>query len=266
MNAMHFRARATLVALATVSSAAAAQSLRGSQTSVDRQHAAAVAHDFTILATASQVNRFVSLGLLVHVAPSADLQLADVSYPYARPAVRTFVRRLAAQYHTACGEPLVVASLTRPADEQPDNASDESVHPAGMAVDLRVSSNSRCRAWLERTLLSLETSAVLDATREFHPPHYHVAVFPTRYVAYVDQITSRATDAASANSPDDSAASSGPSAGSADPVRYRVQSGDSLWELARRFDATVEDLKAMNGLRDDKIIAGTVLLVPPTAR
>jgi hypothetical protein len=59
--------------------------------------------------------------------------------------VQTFVERLSSQYHNACGERLVVTSLTRPASEQPRNASDRSVHPTGMAIDLRLSTKGTCR-------------------------------------------------------------------------------------------------------------------------
>jgi hypothetical protein len=168
-----------------------AQSLRGSTASMERQHGVAIENDFTFLRTGRDVARFVRLGLLVRVGATADVELAGVSHPYARPAIRLFVQRLGAQYRAACGERLVVTSLTRPEDGQPRNASDESVHPTGMAVDLRVSQSARCRAWLERVLLSLERTGVVEATRERRPPHYHVAVFPGRYAAYVRNLTSR---------------------------------------------------------------------------
>ena len=146
-------------------SPASSQTLLGSIASVDRQHAVAVQHDYTFLERGADVRRFVQLGLLVRVRGNVHYKLASVSHPYARPAVRTFIERLAAQYHAACGEPLVVTSLTRPEVRQPRNASDLSVHPAGMALDLRYSRNSRCRRWLEKTLLSLEERDVLEADR-----------------------------------------------------------------------------------------------------
>jgi hypothetical protein len=165
-----------------------AQTLRGSLASVERQYSVAVRHDYTFLQTASQVSRFVDQGLLVRISPTANVQLAAVSYPYARPALKTFVQRLGSQYRASCGQPLVVTSLTRPANEQPQNASDESVHPAGMAVDLRIGAGA-CRKWLEKTLLSMEKRGLVEATREKRPAHFHVAVFPTAYMAYVDSVT-----------------------------------------------------------------------------
>ena len=84
--------------------------------------------------------------------------------------------RLSAQYHSSCGEKLTVTSLLRPRDRQPANSVAHSVHPTGMAIDLRIPSSQKCRAWLERTLLSLEKQHVVEATWERYPPHYHVAV------------------------------------------------------------------------------------------
>lgn len=149
------------------------------------QNAVAREHDYSFLRTSSQVNRFVDLGLLVELPGNSNYELVRVSFPYARPAVKTFVERLASQYRADCGEKLVVTSLTRPEARQPRNSSDLSVHPAGMAVDLRVSQRTACRKWLESTLLSLEKRNVVDVTRERHPPHYHVAVFPHPYENYV---------------------------------------------------------------------------------
>jgi hypothetical protein len=166
-----------------------AQTLRGSNASIGAQRSIAIENDFTFLATRRDVDRFVSLGLLVPVPGSASYSLSGVSHRYARPAVRLFVERLADQYKAGCGEKLVVTSLTRPESEQPRNASDESVHPTGMAVDLRISRSNRCRTWLESALLSLERNGVIEATREKHPAHYHVAVFPVRYSDYVEAKT-----------------------------------------------------------------------------
>lgn len=243
--------------------ATVAQSLRGSSASVERQYTVAVRHDFTFLRTSQDIRRFVELGLLVPLTGDANYQMSAVSFAYARPQVRTFVERLAAQYNAACGEPLVVTSLTRPATRQPRNASDESVHPAGMAVDLRVSNRAACRRWLERTLLSLEARQLVESTRERNPAHYHVAVFPMPYEAYV----ARATAAAAAPAVQvttaltDSSLDSG-QADEAETAEYRVRRGDSWWTIARRFDMDIDELKLLNGIESDKILAGQRILVP----
>lgn len=170
---------------------AAAQSLRGSRSSLDRQNREARGHDFTYVRGPSQLTRLVGAGLLVPVEGNADYSLADVSYPVARPEVQLFIERLSGQYREACGVPLVVTSLTRPRSSQPPNASSRSVHPTGMALDLRRPATRACRRWLESTLLYLERKGVLDATLERRPPHYHVAVFPDDYIAYVATVTGR---------------------------------------------------------------------------
>src|SRR6185503_1553970 len=131
---------------------------------------------FKFLRTAAEVREWVRLERLVTLKNTENYVVNDVSFPYARPAVKLLIERLAAQYRSATGERLVITSLTRPLNHQPENASALSVHPAGMAVDLRIPASKKNRAWLERTLLGLEDKMVLDVTRERHPKHYHVAV------------------------------------------------------------------------------------------
>lgn len=225
------------------------QSLRGSPASLDRQAAAARTHDFTYLASPGQVERFVQAGYLVQVRPNRDFDLHGVSYPFLRQEARTFILRLASQYRRACGEKLVVTSMTRPQSRQPRNASDRSVHPTGMAVDVRRSNDRACRAWLEGVLLSLEGSGVLEATRESYPPHYHVAVFPKPYARYVESLSARQANTRVA---------------SADVQEYRVQRGDSLWDIARAHGTTVDRLKQDNNLTGSRIYAGQLLKVPVT--
>jgi len=223
-----------------------AQSLRGSPGTVDRQNFAAQEHDFTFLDDGDHVHRFVEAGYLVPVRSSSDFRVKRISYPYARPEVKLFLSRLGRQYRAACGEDLVVTSLTRPWSRQPRNASPRSVHPTGMAVDLRRSSNRRCREWLEGVLLHLEGRGVVEAVRERRPPHYHVAVFPRQYATYVASLEK------------------GEGAGSSAAVReasYRVRTGDTLWTIARVTGTTVGDLRAANGLRGSRIYPGQLLKV-----
>lgn len=182
-------ATAALLSLAPAS--ADAFGLRGSPESMREQHAIARQDELTFMDNAAKVGALVESGGLELVRANGHFAIKSVSYPYALPEVKLFIERLASQYFSVTGEMLVVTSLTRPSSEQPRNAHELSVHPAGMAVDFRVSQNAKSREWLERTLLQLERSGVLDVTRERYPPHYHVAVFPQAYAAYVEPIIAR---------------------------------------------------------------------------
>ena len=185
---MPYRKLILLVMLLGAATPAFAGELGGSRAALRKANRVARRADYKFLRTAREVREWVRLERLVTLRTTRDYVVGDASFPYARPAVKMFIERLAAQYHAATGERLVITSLTRPLNHQPENASALSVHPAGMAVDLRVPSTAAKRRWLERTLLELEDRAVLDVTREHHPPHYHVAVFPAEYERYVARL------------------------------------------------------------------------------
>src|SRR5262245_52123825 len=223
------------------SSAVSAQSLKGSRGAMRRQNSVAQKQDLTFLRNSTQVRRFIESGLLVRLPGNANYEVRRVSFPYARPAVKTFIERISSQYRAACGEKLVVTSLTRPLSRQPRNGHELSVHPTGMAADLRVSRRSSCRKWLESTLKALEAERVLDATRERRPSHYHVAVFPEAYKGYVQNLTRTAQADVTTTpksgpakvaivgaSPTQASAPSGPAVRPT-PESYVVRSGDSLW-------------------------------------
>jgi LysM repeat protein len=224
--------------------AARAQSLRGSRASVNRMHSQAVSHDLHFYQTPAGLRRAVARERLVPLQSNSRYRLNHVGYPYVRPATRTFVERLGSQYRAACGERLVVTGAARPATRQPANASEKSVHPTGIAVDLRKPTKGACLRWLRRTLLELEGKAVIEATEEFGPPHFHVVVFPTPYLRHVRQQTGSPTKSSRARR------------------TYVVRRGDSLWEIARRYDTTVARLQDANGMTGGAIRAGQSLVLP----
>jgi LysM repeat protein len=250
-----FTAAVALIGALTIAApeTGVAQSLRGSHASLDRQNDVASEHDYTFLNDGERVRLFASQGWLVRVEPSPDVALKGVSYPYARPEVALFVQRLGSQYRSACGEALVVTSLTRPTNGQPVNASDRSVHPTGMALDLRTPRTRRCRTWLEGVLLGLERAGVIEATLERLPVHYHVAVYPRQYAAYVQRIQSRDAPVV----PDATAA-----AVAERLAAYTVRRGDSLWTIARTHGTTVNELRSRNQLASSRIYVGQILDVP----
>ena len=239
---------------------ASGQSLRGSRASVDRQNSIAREHDFSFLESGNRVRLFAERGMLVRVRPNGDFTLRGVSFPYARAEVDLFVRRLGAQYRANCGEQLVVTSLTRPTSGQPANASDRSVHPTGMALDLRTPRAPRCRSWLEGVLLSLERAGVVEATLERFPVHYHVAVFPSQYREYVAALGSEKAAPTSVPAATVELTAAAPVA--EQKVEYRVRRGDSLWTIARSHGTTVAMLKSANQLAGSRIFVGQLLDVP----
>src|SRR5690606_24973785 len=80
---------------------AVAQSLKGSAASMTRQNEEAVRYGYSFLENAQAVTQFVDRGHLVRINASRQMDLHDVSYPYARPGVKVFLERLSAQYLAA---------------------------------------------------------------------------------------------------------------------------------------------------------------------
>ena len=240
MHRVLHRAARLAALLMLLPAAATAQSLRGSRASIDRMHRQARAERLTFHETPTGVRRAAAKGRLVRLERADGVVLHGIGYPYVRPTTRTFVRRLGAQHQAACGEPLVVTSAVRPATRQPPNATARSVHPTGMAIDLRRSSKPACLRWLRATLLELEDAGLLEATEESSPPHFHVAVFPTPYARWA---SARAK-------------------AEARRATYTVRAGDTLSEIARAHDTTVAAIRRANELPDDTIRAGQEIRVP----
>lgn len=258
------------IAFLLFGSIAQAQTLKGSAESINKQYRTAISYGYSFVNTANTLKTHMRTNDLVRVAPDRYLALHDVSYPYAVPGTKLFLSRLSAQYYSMCGEKLTVTSLLRPRDRQPANSVARSVHPTGMAVDLRIPSKPKCRTWLENTLLSLEREGILDVTRERYPPHYHVAVYSRDYETRVARLGgSKANDAGSRT------VEAVASRSTAKPVsafvgathtgtyqQYVVRKGDTLSEIATRNRVQVAQLRSLNNIRGNRIDAGQKLRIP----
>ena len=232
-----------LLVLMGLPSPAAPQTLQASADSMALQRKQAERHGFDFFSTPDEVYEAVEEGQLTPVEETEHFILKEVSFPFTRPEVKSFVELLAEKYHEACGEELVVTSLTRPKNRQPRNASKQSVHQAGMAIDMRRSWNRNCRRWMADMLLTLEVNGVLDAMLEWHPQHFHVALFPSQYRQHGSEILE-----------------------SGERTHYEVTRGDTLWKIAKRHNTDVLAVKEMNGLRSSRIYEGQVLRLPATGR
>jgi LysM repeat protein len=258
---------------------AAAQSLRGSQTSVRRMYTRAVLNDLEFLRTSKSIYESVRDSELVLIPITMDMTLEDVGYPFVLPRTRDVLNVFARKYREACGERLVVTSAARPRSEQPRNASPQSVHPTGMAIDFRRPAEP-CLSYMRKELLLLERQGVLEATEERRPVHFHVAVLQRGRFAPAAPAIATATTASPtpATTPASVAAAPNPAtmidsaAGSVDaPPKtatpetksrsYTVRKGDNLSVIAKRFGLTVTRLKSLNGLKGSSIRPGQRLRV-----
>jgi hypothetical protein len=182
MNTSRSLTLATLGALSAFAALAfvrpaKAQSLRGSMSSVELMYESAVSNGLEFYETASEVREAADEGRFVRVPSSGDLTVKGASFPYVLPATREWVTSFAEEYHDVCKQRLVVTSGVRPAAKQPRNASPKSVHPTGMAIDLR-RPQGKCLTWLRKQLVAQERAGTVEATEERRPAHFHVAVLP----------------------------------------------------------------------------------------
>lgn len=168
----------SILAAAAAPTVAPAQSLRGSKDKIERAYDFAKRRGIAFTASRADIREGVEEGDYVRLQASRNVRLKGVTEPYVRPATRAFVVTLGAKYQKACGGPLVVTSAMRPTALQRRlaNGAAKSVHPTGMAVDLR-SPRGACRTWLRRELLAQSRRGAVDATEERSPAHFHVIVF-----------------------------------------------------------------------------------------
>ena len=282
-----------LAAVATVLAAPAAaqrrsrfpSELRGSQESVQRMWDFAQNNALTFYQTPRDIEAAVTEGRLVELTGDSTYELTrSVGYSYATREARQFVLAFAPQYLAACGTPLTVTSAARPTSRQPRNSNPYSVHPTGIAIDLRRPPAGPCQRWLRQALAELETAGYIEATEERRPVHLHVAVLtqPGKVAALpplgVGMVTAaaprtqrgtasrpRATPLSAVgvvSSPSRAAASSEAS----DVIRgrtYRVREGDTLWDVARRSGVSVSALARANRRSQRAVLLpGTTLRLP----
>ena len=239
--------------------AASSQSLKGSKQSVELMYTTAHARDLAFLGTPDDVYAAATSGALVMLSITEDLTLNKVAFPFVLPNTKRFADSLAAQYHAGCGERIEVTSGARPIDEQPRNASPESVHPTGMAVDFHKPSG-KCLTWLRSNLLALEARHVVEATEEKHPAHFHVAVLSQLREPPIRRLASSAVSHPIAGRTVGSAG--GEVALNTSPGKapsYRVRAGDNLWTIAERHNTTPADLQKRNHLKSTRLQVGAEL-------
>jgi len=280
-------AAAALLCVATATSAHAQRrrsqfpdELRGSKASVQKMWDFAVDHGLTFYRTPMDIDAAAAAGKLVQLTGDSTYELSrGVGFSYATKEARQFVLAFAPRYRAACGTPLMVTSAARPTSRQPRNANPYSVHPTGIAIDIRRPPAGPCQRWLRSALAQLEDQGLVEATEERHPVHLHVAVLTSPgTVASLPALANPGTAGAAAgassqapaptvhvsNPPERSAvAANGEVEDRISTSTYRVREGDTLWEIARRSGVSVRALARANRRSQRAALRpGVVLRIP----
>jgi LysM repeat protein len=250
------------------------ESLRGSPASVEKMYDFARSHGYPFYLTPSTLDDAIARGKLVPLTGDANYEMTrGVGFSYATAEARDFITQFAPQYLAACGAPLTVTSAARPMSRQPRNANPHSVHPTGIAVDIRRPYPGPCLTWVRNALAELEARGFVEATEEHHPVHLHVAVLRapgtritlpdlTNGMVVARQAPTPVVTVAATTSGIVSLAKAAADSDERGGV-YLVRQGDTLWDVAQKAGVTVQALADANHRTTNGLLRpGTVLKLP----
>lgn len=253
--------------------------LRGSRASVEKMYDFARSHGYPFYLTPYTLDQAIAQGKLVPLTGDEHYELTrGVGFSYATEEAREFVTQFAPQYLAACGTPLTVTSAARPKSRQPRNANPHSVHPTGIAVDIRRPYPGPCLTWVRGALAELEARGFVEATEEHHPVHLHIAVLRapgTRFrlpdltngVVVARQAPTAGTPVIATANGDVALSPRAVPAASAPAGMYLVRQGDTLWDVAQKLGVSVQALAAANHRSTrDVLRPGTTLRLPASAQ
>jgi len=247
------------------------ESLRGSKASVEKMYRFAQRHRYPFYLTPTNVDAAVAQGRLVPLTGDSTYELTrGVGFSYATREARQFVTAFAPQYLHACGAPLTVTSAARPLSRQPRNANPHSVHPTGIAIDLRRPHPGPCLTWVRNALADLEQRGIIEVTEERHPVHLHLAVLaaPGARVALPNLVQGMVAAVRVPAEPSPAVGVTTVSAGDVrlparGPRTYVVRTGDTLYDIAMKMGVSVQALADANGgNRRRTLKPGVTLTIP----
>jgi LysM repeat protein len=254
------------------------ESLRGSKASVEKMYDFAQRYRYPFYLTPTTLDDAIAKQKLVPLTGDENYELTrGVGFSYATVEARDFITQFAPQYLAACGVPLTVTSAARPMSRQPRNANPHSVHPTGIAVDIRRPYPGPCLTWVRNALAQLEERGFVEATEEHHPVHLHIAVLRAPGARFtLPDLTNGVRVARQPTTPVitpvTTATANGDvslAAATNDWARtrvYVVRDGDTLWDVAQKTGVSVNALARVNNRSPRSVLRpGTTLKLPDPA-
>ena len=147
--------------------------------SIGYQYLYALAHEIPFLETPKAVDEAFARGELMDLRENPNLRFYKVSYYYVKPSTKIWLDKFEFESRPVCGDELWVTSAMRPVNMKLWNSSPISVHPTGMAVDLRIPKRNDCYKWFLSHFDRDKKLGLIDYIIEKVEPNFHVAVLTT---------------------------------------------------------------------------------------
>ena len=153
----------------------------GCYTTSEQQRSFALSKGLPLASNEAEYRALIANGTFVRLESGPYLQVL-AGRPYVRAETAQFVQQMAQSYSGAgCGR-MIVIGAGRLTTEIYENSSPFTVHPFGMAVDIRTNArfgiSTTCADWLRAYAKEKEAELLADGTHELDPEHLHLVVVP----------------------------------------------------------------------------------------
>ncbi len=241
---MHTQRKVSILTLMIILMSCANYSIASTgkfETQLQRAYKHAIDNNFIFPKNEKELNELVKINYWTKLDfNNPHYRQIDVRYPYVRYEVKAFVEHISPRYSKSCEQIFTNTGGSRHLGFQPPGAHKNTVHNAGMAIDLRSSRHwisEKCRLWLDLALEKYKEMGLIDYFEEIGYPHFHVMVYGTMqdFINLDLEIT----------------------------LIHRVEIKETLASISKKYGVTVDVIAKLNEISDiNRIKTGQKLLIP----